>query len=66
MTDIIIYYFSLRLDLLFHRITAEGVQLSENPIVSDDQWEALQQMFTNEDLKVNILLLFAKIKGLQC
>ena len=34
------------------RITADGVQHSENPLVSDDQWEALEEMFNNEALQV--------------
>eukprot|EP00090_Calanus_glacialis_P022732 TRINITY_DN35023_c0_g1_i1.p1 TRINITY_DN35023_c0_g1~~TRINITY_DN35023_c0_g1_i1.p1 ORF type:complete len:558 (-),score=155.12 TRINITY_DN35023_c0_g1_i1:176-1849(-) len=43
------------IDMRGNRITGDGVQKSDNPIVSDAQWEAIEAFFQNEDLKVIIL-----------
>jgi len=43
------------IDMRGNRITGDGVQKSENPLVSDLQWEAIEAFFENEDLKVIII-----------
>jgi hypothetical protein len=48
--------------LLVCRITADGVQHSENPLVSEDQWRAIEEFFAHEDLKVRIKT-YKKKKG---
>jgi len=43
------------LDMRGNRITGDGVQHSENCLVSDLQWEAIEDFFKTEALKVIIL-----------
>jgi len=43
------------MDMRGNRITGDGVQMSENPLVSEAQWEAVEEFFQNESLKVIIL-----------
>ena len=43
------------IDMQGNRITGDGVQKSDNPIVSYSQWEAIEAFFQNEDLKVIIV-----------
>ena len=43
------------MDMRGNRITADGVQHSDNAMVSDSQWEALEELYNNEDLKVILL-----------
>ena len=42
-------------DLRGHRINGEGQQASENPLISDEQWAALEEFFANPDLRVAVL-----------
>lgn len=43
------------IDMRGNRITADGVQHSENPLVSASQWEAIEAFFAHEELKVIIM-----------
>ena len=43
------------IDLRGNRITGDGVQKSENPLISDLQWDAIEKFFNNDDLKVIIM-----------
>jgi len=43
------------IDMRGNRITGDGVQKSENPLVSYLQWEAIETFFENKDLKVIII-----------
>ncbi len=42
--------------MFVYRITAAGIQQSENPIVSEKQWEAIEAMFADDNLKVKTIL----------
>jgi len=42
-------------DMRGNRITSNGVQHSTNPIMSEGQWNELQMLFDNPDIKVLIL-----------
>jgi len=43
------------MDMKGNRITGNGVQQSENPLVSENQWIAMEEFFQTEGLKVIIL-----------
>ena len=43
------------MDMRGNRITANGVQHSDNVMVSNEQWDAILQFYNNPDLKVIIL-----------
>lgn len=43
------------IDMRGHRITGDGVQKSENPLMSERQWEAVEEFFQTEGLQVIIL-----------
>ena len=42
-------------DLRSNRISPEGNQLSDNALISDDQWQAFEEFMENPDLKAIIL-----------
>jgi len=42
-------------DMRGNRITGDGVQHSENPLISEEQWDALEEFFQTEGLRVIIL-----------
>jgi len=43
------------IDMRGNRITGDGVQKSDNPLVSERQWDAIEAFFQNEELQVIIL-----------
>ena len=42
-------------DLRGNRITADGVQQSDLPLISDEQWAAFEEFMANDQLKAIIL-----------
>jgi len=42
-------------DMRGNRITGDGIQHSENPIISEEQWDAIEEFFQTEGLQVIIL-----------
>jgi len=43
------------MDIRGHRITEDGIQKSDNPMICEAQWDAFDAFFDNEDLKVIIV-----------
>ena len=43
------------IDMRGNRMTGDGVQHSTNPILGEDQWNAIKEFFQREQLKVIIL-----------